>query len=301
MTAPSLATTAAPVPYARRGSRWAKFLRHFVPPLISYILLIAVGIMFFVPFLWLIITSLKPANQVFTIPLTWIPHPIMWRNYPDSLHHSGFPFVRLLRNSLNYAVLSTIGVTVASALAAYSFARIPFRGREIWFAITLGTMMIPGVVTMIPTYLIFKWLNWVGSYKPLIIPSFGGGAFYIFMLRQFMMTLPWDLSDAARVDGASEAHILLRIMLPLMRPALMVVVIFNFMGCWNDFMGPVIYLNNTDLYPLSLGLYAFLNRGNRAWHLLMAASLIVTLPIIIIFFLAQRQFIEGITMTGIKG
>ncbi|MGQ9554967.1 MAG: carbohydrate ABC transporter permease [Anaerolineae bacterium] len=288
----------------RRSARQrlvARFLRHGVTALIAYFFLFAVGLLFAIPFLWLIITSLKPINQVFTIPLTWIPHPIMWSNYPDALKHSGFPFVKLVRNSLNYAVFSTLGVTIASAIAAYSFARIPFRGRSFWFAITLGTMMIPGVVTMIPTYLIFKWLGWVGSYKPLIIPSWGGAPFFIFMLRQFMMTLPWEMSDAARVDGASEAHILARIMLPLMKPALLVVVIFNFMWCWNDFMGPIIYLQNTNLYPLSLGLYTFMSRGQRAWNLLMAASLIVTAPIVIIFFLAQRQFIEGITMTGIKG
>jgi multiple sugar transport system permease protein len=281
--------------------RRQKLVRHTLPAIISYCILSLVGLAFFVPFLWLVITSLKPLGQVFTMPLTWIPHPILWSNYKNALTHPGFPFVQLLRNSLYYAVLSTIGVVIASSMAAYAFARIPFRGRNVLFAVTLGTMMIPGVVTMIPTYLIFKWLGWVGTYRPLIVPSFGGGAFYIFMLRQFMLTLPWELSDAGRVDGASEAHILLRIMLPLMKPALLVVVIFNFMGCWNDFFGPLIYLNNTKLYPLSLGLFAFLTRSERSWHLLMAAGMVVTTPLVVIFFLAQRQFIEGITFSGIKG
>ena len=281
--------------------RWVRFVRHTLPQLISYTLLSFVGLLFAVPFLWLVITSLKPLYQVFTIPLTWIPQPIMWSNYVDALRHPGFPFVKFAWHSIYYSVGSTLGVTIASAMAAYAFARIPFRGRGFWFSITLATMMIPYVVTMIPTYLIFRWLNWIGSYKPLIIPSWGGGAFFIFMLRQFMMTLPWDLSDAARVDGASEAHILVRIMLPLMRPALLVVVVFNFMGCWNDFMGPIIYLNNSDLYPLSVGLFSFLSRSGRYWNLLMAASMVVTLPMIVIFFLAQRQFIEGITFTGMKG
>jgi multiple sugar transport system permease protein len=281
--------------------RWARFLRHTAPDVVSYTLLSLVGLLFFVPFLWLIITSLKPLGQVFTMPLTWIPHPIQWNNYHDALTHPGFPFLRFLQHSLYYSVFSTIGVTVASAMAAYAFARIPFRGRGFWFAVTLGTMMIPYVVTMIPTYIIFRWLNWVGSYKPLIIPSYGGSAFFIFMLRQFMMTLPWDLSDAARVDGASELLILVRIMLPLMKPALLVVVVFNFMGCWNDFMGPIIYLNSSQLYPLSVGLFAFLTRSGRYWNLLMAASLVVTAPMVVVFFLAQEQFIEGITMTGLKG
>ncbi len=294
----SVRTRALPTPGARR---WAKFLRHTLPDIISYLWLSLIGLLFFIPFLWLIITALKPLGQVFTMPLTWIPHPIMWSNFRAALTHPGFPFFRFAYHSLYYSVGSTIGVVIASAMAAYAFARIPFRGRGFWFAITLATMMIPYVVTMIPTYLIFKWLGWIGSYKPLIIPSYGGSAFYIFMLRQFMMTLPWDLSDAARVDGASEAGILLRIMLPLMKPALLVVVVFNFMGCWNDFMGPIIYLNNGDLFPLSVGLFAFLTRSGYYWNLLMAASLVVTLPMVVIFFLAQRQFIEGITMTGLKG
>lgn len=284
-----------------QSRRMAAFVRNTLPSLISYALLSLVGLAFAVPFAWLVITSLKPMNQVFTVPLTWIPDPILWSNYPNALRDPGFPFLNLLKNSLNYAVLSTIGVTIGSAMAAYAFARIPFRGRGVLFAITIGTMMIPGVVTMIPTYLLFKWLDWVGGYRPLIIPSWGGSAFYIFMLRQFMLTLPWELSDAARVDGASESHILTRIMLPLMKPALLVVVLFNFMGCWNDFMGPVIYLNNTKLYPLSLGLFSFLGRSERRWNLLMAAAMVITMPIVLLFFLAQRQFIEGITMTGIKG
>jgi len=289
---------AMPSPASRR---WFRFLRRTVPQIISYALLSFVGLLFAVPFLWLVITSLKPLYQVFTIPLTWIPKPIMWSNYPDALRHPGFPFAKYAWHSIYYSVGSTLGVTIASAMAAYAFARIPFRGRGFWFSITLATMMIPYVVTMIPTYLIFRWLNWIGSYKPLIIPSWGGGAFFIFMLRQFMMTLPWDLSDAARVDGASEAHILVRIMLPLMKPALLVVVVFNFMGCWNDFMGPIIYLNNSELYPLSVGLFSFLSKSGRYWNLLMAASMVVTAPMIVIFFLAQRQFIEGITFTGMKG
>ncbi len=278
-----------------------RFIRHNLPGIVSYTVLSAIGFLFAVPFAWLVVTSLKPLHQVFTIPLIWVPSPIMWRNYADALTHPAFPFVRLVYNSLYYSVLSTIGVTIASAMAAYAFARIPFPGRAVLFATTLGTMMIPGVVTMIPTYLIFKWLGWLGSYKPLIVPAYGGSAFFIFMLRQFMMTLPWELSDAARVDGAGESHILLRIMLPLMKPALLVVVVFNFMWTWNDFMGPVIYLNNARLFPLSLGLFSFMTREGVKWNLLSAAALVITAPIVVLFFLAQRQFIEGITMTGLKG
>jgi multiple sugar transport system permease protein len=294
-------TTAVVGRPSRRPWTLRRFLTHVLPPAISYVLLVLVGLAFFVPFLWLVVTALKPLSQVFTIPPMWIPKPIMWENFRLALTHPAFPFARLVYNSLYYSVLSTLGVTLASALAAYSFARIPFPGRTGLFAATLATMMLPGVVTMIPTYLVFKWLGWIGSYRPLIIPSWTGSAFFIFMLRQFMMTLPWDLSDAARVDGSGELGILWRIILPLMKPALLVVVLFNFMGCWNDFFGPLIYLNNAKLFPLSLGLYAFLSREGIKWNLLAAAALVVTAPMILIFFMAQRSFIEGITMTGIKG
>lgn len=264
-------------------------------------LLLSLALLWLIPFIWLIITSLKPLQQVFTRPPKWIPEPILWSNYVDALTSPGFPFLKLLGNSMFYSVLATLGVVLSCAIVAYGFARMRFVGHDFWFIVLLATMMLPGVVTMIPTYVLFRLVGWVGGYAPLIVPSFTGSAFFIFMLRQFFLSLPWELTESARVDGAGELVIFWRIMLPLIRPALMVTVVFTFLGCWNDFMGPLIYLQNTNLYPLSLGLFAFMSRGERAWHLLMAASLVVTTPIIIIFFLAQRQFIEGITMTGIKG
>jgi multiple sugar transport system permease protein len=285
-----------------RGRRlWQWFVRRRVPVILGYAVLSIVGLAYLIPLLWLVITSLKVQDQVFTLPLTWIPNPIMWRNYLEALNYPGFPFPMLLRNSLYYAVFSTVGIVFSSALAAYALARIPFRGRELLFGVTIATLMIPGVVTMIPVYIIFRRLNWVGTYNPLIIPSWMGSAFFIFMLRQFMLGLPWELTDAARVDGASELRIFVSIVLPLVRPALLVVTVFNFMGCWNDFFGPVIYVNQANKMPLSLGLYAFMTRAETAWPHLMAASMIVSLPIFIIFFLAQRTFIEGIALTGLKG
>jgi multiple sugar transport system permease protein len=283
---------------SRRHSR--RYLRRALASTFAYSLLVLVALAFFVPFLWLVVTALKPLNQVFTIPPIWVPRPVQWQNFRLALTHPAFPFLRLFWNSLYYAVFSTLGVTAASCLAAYAFARIDFPGRTALFAITLGTLMIPGVVTMVPTYLIFKWLGWIGTYRPLIIPAWTGNPFFIFMLRQFMMTLPQELSDAAKVDGASELEIFYRIMLPLMRSAVLVVVLFNFMWSWNDFMGPLIYLNNARLYPLSLGLYAFLSREGIKWNLLAAAALVTTVPVIVLFFVGQQQFIEGITMTGIK-
>ena len=281
--------------------RWRRFLRRTLPAILGYAALSIVGLAYFIPLLWLIITSLKTRAQVFTVPLTWIPDPIMWRNYYDAMIYPGFDFFQLLGNSLNYAVLSTLGTVISCAMAGYALARIPFRGRDLLFWITVATLMIPGVATMIPTYIIFRRLNWVGSYKPLIVPSWMGNAFFIFMLRQFMLGLPWELVDAARVDGADEARIFLSIILPLVKPALLVVTVFNFMGCWNDFFGPVIYVNKAGKMPLSLGLYTFMTRNQTEWPYLMAAAMIVSLPIFIIFFLAQRTFIEGIALTGLKG
>lgn len=277
-------------------------IRRILPTVVIHAILIVTAALFVIPFLWLLITSLKPLNQVFTDPPQWIPQPFMWRNYYDALTNPAFPFGRLLRNTIFYTVTSTIGTTFSSALIAYGFARMEFWGRGVLFGITLATMMIPGIVTLIPTYILFRKLGWVGTYAPLIVPAFFGSAFNIFLLRQFMLTIPWDLSDAAYVDGASDWTIFTRIMLPLIKPALLVVAVFHFMYTWNDFMGPLIYLDNSTQYPLVLGLFAFQSRfGNSwQWHHLMAASMAVTLPLIVLFFVAQRYFIGGITLTGIK-
>ena len=275
-------------------------LRKTVAAIFRQALLAALALVWLIPFIWLIITSLKPLEQVFTRPPKWIPEPILWRNYIEALTSPGFPFLKLLGNSLFYSGLSTIGVVLSCSLVAYGFARMRFWGRDIWFIVLLATMMLPGVVTMIPTYVLFRLIGWVGGYAPLIVPSFTGSAFFIFMLRQFFLSLPWELTESARVDGAGELTIFARIMLPLIRPALMVTVVFTFLGCWNDFMGPLIYLSDNNRFPLSLGLYAFQTKYQREWNLMMAASLVVTIPMMIMFFAAQRQFIEGITITGLK-
>ena len=269
--------------------------------ILRHLLLGSLALIWMIPFYWLIVTSLKPLDQVFTKPLRWIPDPILWRNYVEALTNPAFPFFQLLSNSLFYSVLSTVGVTLSCSFVAYGFARMRFRGQDFLFAVTLATLMLPGVVTLIPTYLIFHRLGLVGSYGPLVIPPFFGDAFYIFLLRQFFKTLPWELTDAARVDGANELLIFWKIMLPLIRPAILVVIVFNFLYTWNDFMGPLIYLNDNLKFPLSLGLYAFQTRHATEWNLMMAAALVVTLPLIMIFFVAQKQFIEGITLTGTKG
>jgi multiple sugar transport system permease protein len=280
--------------------RW----RRMFGALLSHALLIAVAALFLVPFLWLVITSLKPTNQIFTDPLIWVPDPILWSNYPKALTDTAFPFLRLLSNTVYYSVFSTIGAVLSSTIVAYAFARMEFRGRNLLFGITLATMMLPGIVTLIPTYVLFRLFGWVGTYAPLIVPLFFGNAFNIFLLRQFMMTIPLDLTDAARVDGAGDFMILWRIMIPLVKPALLVVGLFQFLYAWNDFMGPLIYLDKATEYPLVLGLYAFQTRFSGQvveWNLMMAAALATTFPIIVLFFIAQRYFIEGIALTGLKG
>jgi multiple sugar transport system permease protein len=300
-----MATTSTTPPVTRLLTtdqlRHRKLVRLMLSSLISHTILIIFAAMFIIPFVWLVITSLKPLDQVFTDPLIWIPKPIVWYNYVEALTTPAFPFFMLLRNTLFYVIMTTIGTVISSTIVAYGFARLQFAGRDTLFAITLSTMMLPGIVTLIPTYVLFKTLSWVGSYLPLIVPTFFGAAFNIFLLRQFMMTVPWDLTDAAVVDGAGDFTILWRIMVPLIKPALLVIAVFNIMYIWNDFFGPLIYLSDQSQYPLVMGLYAFKTRFAIKYNLMMAATLATCFPLIALFFVAQRYFIEGITLTGLKG
>lgn len=264
-------------------------------------ILILVSLLFLIPIWWLIISSLKPVEQILTVPPRWWPQPPQWGNYAEALGSPAFPFGRLMVNTLFYCTLATVGAVLSSALVAYAFARMRFVGRSLLFGITLATLLLPGVVTLIPTYVLFQRMGWVGTYAPLIVPYFFGGAFNIFLLRQFMLTVPQELSDAAFVDGADDLLILWRIILPLVQPALIVVAIFTFIFAWNDFLGPLLYLDDSSKYPFSIGLYAFRTRFALKWDLLTAAALAITLPLIVAFFALQRYFIEGVTLTGVKG
>lgn len=290
---------AAPISVAILRRR--KTMRSALGLTISYLILIATAALFVVPFLWLVITSLKASNQVFTNPPLWIPDPILWNNYVEALTTPAFPFFKLLGNTVYYVAMTTLGTIISSAAVAYGFSRIRFKGRDFLFAVTLSTMMLPGIVTLIPTYVLFKTIGWIGSYAPLIVPSFFGAAFNIFLLRQFMITVPYELTDAALVDGATHFDILWRIMIPLVKPALLVIGVMNIMYIWNDFMGPLIYLSESSTYPLVMGLNAFRTQHATMWNLMMAASLATCFPLILLFFVAQRYFIEGITLTGLKG
>ena len=264
-------------------------------------MLVAIAIPFMLPFYWMIISSLKTNPEVFTNPIQWLPSVPQWQNYPRAINYPNFPFLRFLWNTVFYSVSVTVGTVISCAAVGYGFARLRFPLRDLLFYITIATLMIPFIVTFIPTYVLFKNLGLLGGYTPLILPSFLGNAFYIFMLRQFFLGLPSELADAARVDGAGHFRTFWQVMLPLVKAPLMVVAVFTFLGTWNDFLGPLIYLGDNHLYPLSLGLYAFRAQRTTEWVLLMAASTITTLPLIIVFFFTQRYFLEGIKLSGLKG
>ncbi len=257
----------------------------------------AVGFVF--PLAWMISTSLKDLSEVFTVPPVWIPATLHWENYPNSLTY--FPFPLYLRNTLIITVPSVIGTLVSSALPAYGFSRVRWPGRDAIFVLVLATLMIPSWTTLIPVYVLFARMHWTGTFLPLIVPNFFGSAFYIFLLRQFFLRQPQELVDAARIDGSSHVGVFARIILPLSKPALAVVVLFSFMDNWKDFFGPLIYLNDESLYTLSIGLYSFQSQHTTNWTALMAASLMVLSPMIVLFFLTQRTFVEGITFTGLRG
>jgi multiple sugar transport system permease protein len=264
-------------------------------------MLLAVAALFMLPFYWMVTAALKDNSEIFARPIQWWPNTLRWENFRTAINYPGFPFLRLLWNSVYYSGLSTAGTVISCAAVGYGFARLRFPGRNVLFIVTIATLMIPPIVTFIPTYVLFRRFGLVGTYAPLILPNFLGNAFYIFMLRQFFMGLPWELSDAARIDGAGEWRIFWQIMLPLVRSALMVVAVFTFLYTWNDFFGPLIYLSDQGKYPLSLGLFTFRAQRSTDWAPLMAASTLTTLPLVGIFFLTQRYFLGGIALTGIKG
>lgn len=265
---------------------------------VSHAVLIFLGIGFALPFYWLISTAVKPDREVFANPPVWIPSAWHWSNYLKALTY--IPFALYTWNTIVICVLSVIGTVLSCSLVAYALAKIKWKGRDVVFYSLILTMILPPQVTMIPSFAIFKWLHWIGTNLPLIVPSFFGGAFFIFLLRQFFLTIPNELSDAARIDGCSEFGIYWRMILPLSKPALATVGLLTFIGSWNDFLGPLLYLNDERTYTLAIGLQRFQTQHGAEWGMLMAASTIMVIPIIIIFFFAQKTFIQGITLTGIK-
>lgn len=273
--------------------------------LLAHALLVGLCLPFLLPLVWMVSTSLKPDAEIFASDGTaarmirLIPRSIDWRNYPDALNT--VPFATYLRNTLFLCALNVVGAVFSSAVIAYGFARLRFRGRDTLFLLLISTMALPGQVTMIPVFALFRALGWYGTFLPLIVPPFCGVPFFVFLLCQFFRTIPEELAEAARIDGASEWGIFFRVMLPLARPALAACALFQFLGTWNDFFGPLLYLNDPQRYTLAYGLQQFMSSYGGKWAELMAGATLFTVPIIVLFFLTQKTFIQGIVTTGSKG
>ncbi|HNR67077.1 MAG TPA: carbohydrate ABC transporter permease [bacterium] len=270
---------------------------------ISYFFLVAVSLVFLTPLLWMISSSLQSLEGVFRVPFHWIPENLQWQNYRDAM--TLIPFARYVLNTTVISIAIIAGGVFSSTLVAYGFSRFRFRGRDKLFGLCLATMMLPGQVTMIPLYVLFARLGWIDTYLPLIVPALFGSPFYIFLLRQFFLSIPYEYDEAALLDGASRFRIYWQIILPLARPAIATVVVFSFMGAWNDFFNPLIYINSFEKATLTLGLNSLkaqiIGAGQTQWHVLMAASVLVLIPNVLVFFLAQRQFIKGINVGGLRG
>lgn len=277
----------------------ASELQRIIVRSLFYIILAAGAVFIFIPLAWTLSTSLKTEAQTLAYPPTWIPDPIQWENYPDAL--TARPFGRYYYNTFVITILSVLGTVFSSALVAYGFARFRFPGRDVLFLIMLSTLMIPFHLLIIPRFILFKYLGWLDSLAPLIVPNFFGGAFSIFLMRQYFQTIPLDLDEAAKLDGANAFQIFFRILLPLARPALGAVAVFEFMSSWQDFLGPLIYLSSDRNYTVSVGLAAFRNDYFTAWHLFMAGAAVAMIVPLIVFFLAQKYFIGGVALTGSAG
>jgi multiple sugar transport system permease protein len=301
---PSSARSALKACYNKLGHRWLSRAAIWV------MLIIGAVVMVF-PLVWMVSSSLKLEQRVFQFPPTLIPHPFRFQNYPDALTYK--PFFVYLRNTVFLVVMNELAIVLSASFCAYGFARIRFPGRDLWFGLVLATLMVPQVVMMVPQFVMFKQLHWIDTFLPLTVPYFfGGGAFNIFLMRQFFRTIPEELADAARIDGCNEFAIFARIMMPLAKPALITVAIFTFLATWNDFMGPLLYINSPEKFTLAIGLANFrasfgsglisTGAGGRSrWDLLMAFATTMTAPVLVIFFLAQRYFVKGVVLTGLKG
>ncbi|WP_428210492.1 carbohydrate ABC transporter permease [Enterococcus faecium] len=264
--------------------------------ILSYVLMTVIGIILIIPLLWMVFTSLKPMEEIVRYPPTFFPEKIVWENYLDTI--AAFPFWRYARNTLFITVLVVIGNVLSNSFIAYGFAKLDFPGKKLMFALVLSTMMIPGFVTMLPQYVLFSKIGWVGTYLPLIVPSFFGNAFNIFLMRQFYLSINNELIEAAEIDGANHLYIWSHLMLPLTKPALITIAINSFNAAWNDFLGPLLYIQDQEKYTLQIGLQVFQNQATTQWNYLMAGATLVLIPTILLFFFAQRYFIEGMDLTG---
>jgi multiple sugar transport system permease protein len=272
---------------------------NFIKKTVAYLLLTIGALTMIIPFLWMLSTALKETGELFCYPPVWIPKPLVWENFIEVF--DTLPFGIFFLNSLKVALLGTLGTLISCSSGAYAFARLRFPGKETLFTLVLLTMMIPGQVTMIPVFIVMRYLGWYDTHLPLWVPSFFGSAFGIFLLRQFFSSLPAELDDAAKIDGCNYFQIFLKIYLPLSKPALATLGVLTFMGSWNNLLGPVIYLKNIEKFTLTIGLSFFQGQFTTNYTLLMAGSLISILPILVVYIFAQKYFVQGIALTGIKG
>jgi len=282
---------------ARRLSRYR--MQSLAAKIIWYVTLTALGLLFSLPFLWMISSSLKIEARIWIYPPQWIPNPILWENYPKALEL--MHFWQLLKNTVFLTGVGTLAVVLSSSWIVYGFARLNFPGKNFIFMVLLATMMLPGQVTMIPRFIMFKELGWLNTYFPLLVPALFGDAFYIFLLRQFYLGIPTELDDAAKIDGCNYAGIWWWIILPLSKPALATVTVFSIIRGWNDFLWPLIIIDDSRKFNLALGLAAFRGLYHTQWGYLMAASVVVLLPVLVLYAFAQRFIVQGITLTGLKG
>lgn len=274
-------------------------LHHTVGQTLKYAALVVISAACVLPLLWQIRSSLLPINDIFKIPMIIVPKTLELKNYVDVFVLA--PFAQYYLNTVIVVLVNIVGAFFSNTIIAYAFARLEFRGKNVMYALSLGTMMLPASVQLIPFFLEWNWLGGINTFLPLTVPAFFGNAFFIFMLVQFFKTLPRDYDEAAFIDGASHPQIIFRVIVPLAKPALAVVAIFQFMNTWNDFMGPLLFLNDSKLYTLAIGLRSFISTFYTPWPVLMAAATLTVVPLIVLFFAAQKSFVAGLTMGGLKG
>ncbi|MCC7355594.1 MAG: carbohydrate ABC transporter permease [Anaerolineae bacterium] len=280
---------------------WNRRTRRYIGHAVAYFFMTACCFVFLIPLVWMISTALKDRGSIWLWPPKWIPDPIEWHNCADVFNY--VPFGIYLRNTLVIAFCNIVGHVWSVTLVAYSFARLRFRGRDFLFIVLLATLMIPGEVTMIPRFIMFKLFGWYDTYLPLIVPAFTGGPFMIFLVRQYLMTIPYELDEAATIDGCSRLQILYKILFPIIKPPVTLIIVWTFIGSWNDLMGPVIYLTTQSKYTLAIGLTTFYGQQPHStlWNLLMAASVMSVIPLLVIYYFAQDYLIGGIASVGLKG
>lgn len=280
--------------------RTRRFQNHF-KTVLTYILLIVFSFVFLFPFFWMVTSALKPNAQIFIWPPQWIPNPPQWSNFSEAFSNPQLPFLTFFKNTIILEVGIIVGKLISCVVIAYGFARLDAPGKNFWFGVLLATFMLPTAVTMIPKYILFNYLGWINTYLPLIVPAWFGESYAIFLMRQFFMTLPRELEEAATMDGANTYQIIRHIIVPLSTPILAVISVLSFKDIWNDFFGPLLYLNDSSKYTLSIGLAYFNGQYTVDMGVLMAASTIIMLPLVIVFFFAQKSFVEGISLTGLTG